>query len=66
MTFTDYDFKENIIKVYKGSLLEKILKDGLLKGNAQDDDLLEIFSYENIQKLNPKTFGFKLPTYFNK
>ena len=55
-----------MMKVYKGSLLEKILKDGLLKGNDQDDELLEIFSYENIQKLNPKIFRFKLPSYFKK
>ena len=63
MTFTDYDFKENMMKVYKGSLSEKILKDGLLKGNDQDDDLLEIFSYENMQKLNPGNFGLKLPDF---
>ena len=64
MTFTDYDFKENIMKVYKGSLIEKILKEGLLNKNDQDDDLLEIFSYENMQKLNPGNFGLKLPTDF--
>ena len=54
------------MKVYKGSLIEKILKEGLLKGNDQDDNLLEIFSYENMHKLNPGQFGLKLPTYYKK
>ena len=52
-TFTDYEFKQDIMKFYEDSLIEEILKKSLLKKEDQDkSNLLEIFSYENMKKYN--------------
>ena len=63
--FTDYEFKDDIMKFYEGSLIEDIIKKSLLKGEDQKGkDLFEVFSFENMQKHSPWLRCYlKLPNY---